>query len=166
MPGNQHRFSYFARQALDLAQGEAERLHHDVIDGEHLLVGIIRENHGIGSRVLHDLGVDAAHIRALVEELNPSKTSKSSNVPELSPVVIQVLDAALDEALQSGHSYINTEHLLLALVRQTDSVAMEVLKRLGVTTEAIRKRTYAIINPHFYIPPAPLFSLNLSKCFV
>ncbi len=156
MPNNKmERFTQRARRVLSLAQKEAERLHHKAIDTEHMLMGIMREEHGIGSRVLRDLGLELPRLQAVVEELTDSNVASNPTVPELSPAIKRILELSVDEARRIGqaqglqHYVIDTEHLLLALVRHSEGIAIEALTRFGVTPEDIRRQTRRVLQGSF-----------------
>ena len=134
------RFTQRARRVLSLAHEEAERLHHNYIGTEHLLLGLIREEGGIAGRVLRDLGLDPARVKEMVERLTGVGRNPSSRI-ELAPGTEQVLQMGIEEARRMGHHYIGTEHLLLGMVRQGEGVGMDVLRRLGITPEQIRRQT-------------------------
>lgn len=146
MPNKMERFTQRARRVLSLAQEEAERLQHNYIGTEHLLLGLMREDGGVAGRVLRDLDLEQSRVEELVERLTRA-TTRSSNVQlDLSPGTKKVLELAVDEARRMGHHYIGTEHLLLGLVRQTEGVAIDVLKRLGVSPEEVRRQTRRVLQ--------------------
>ena len=140
------RFTQRARRVLSLAQEEAERFRHSTIGTEHLLMGLMREEGGVAGRVLRDLGLEQRRIEELVERLTRASTRNGDTQIDLSPGTKRVLELAVDEARRLGHHYIGTEHLLLGLVRQTDGVAIEVLKRLGVSPEEVRRQTRRVLQ--------------------
>ncbi|MFQ5944190.1 MAG: ATP-dependent Clp protease ATP-binding subunit [Anaerolineales bacterium] len=140
MADKMERFTQRARRVLSLAHEEAERLHHNYIGTEHLLLGLIREEGGIAGRVLRDLGLDPARVKEMVERLTGVGRNPSSRI-ELAPGTEQVLQMGIEEARRMGHHYIGTEHLLLGMVRQGEGVGMDVLRRLGITPEQIRRQT-------------------------
>ena len=147
MPNNKmERFTHRARRVLTLAQEEAERLHHNTIGPEHMLLGLIREEDGISGRVLRELGIEEQRVRGLIEELTRATQRETITTLELSPVTKKILELAVDEARRMGHHYIGTEHLLLGLVRQSDGVAIDVLKRLGVSPEEVRRQTRRVLQ--------------------
>ncbi len=139
------RFTQRARRVLGLAHQEAERMRHDYIGTEHLLLGLIREEGGVAGRVLRELGLDANRVQEVVERLVGPGQSKPAKL-DLSPGTEQVLELAVDEARQMGHHYIGTEHLLLGLVRYGEGVALDVLRKLGVTAEQIRRQTRRVLQ--------------------
>jgi ATP-dependent Clp protease ATP-binding subunit ClpC len=127
------RFTQRARRVLSLAQEEAERFQHNYIGTEHLLLGLIREEGGVAGRVLRELGLDQRRVEELVERMTRATARSAMTTPELSPGTKRVLELAVDEARRMGHHYIGTEHLLLGLVRLPEGVAIDILKRLGIS---------------------------------
>jgi ATP-dependent Clp protease ATP-binding subunit ClpC len=146
VPNKMERFTQRARRVLSLAQEEAERLQHNYIGTEHLLLGLIREEGGVAGRVLRELGLEQRRVEELVERMTRATTRTSSVQPELSPGTKRVLELAVDEARRMGHHYIGTEHLLLGLVRLTEGVAIDILKRLGVSPEEVRRQTRRVLQ--------------------
>lgn len=146
MPNKMERFTQRARRVLSLAQEEAERLQHNYIGTEHLLLGLMREEGGVAGRVLRDLGLEQRRVEELVERLTRATTRTPSTQLDLSPGTKRVLELAVDEARRMGHHYIGTEHLLLGLVRQSEGVAIDVLKRLGVSPEEVRRQTRRVLQ--------------------
>ncbi len=154
MANKLERFTQRARRVLSFAQEEAERLHHGYIGTEHLLLGLIREEGGVAGRVLRELGLEYRRILEMVERLTGASRTTSTAKIDLSPGTKRVLEMAVDEARRMGHHYIGTEHLLLGLVRQNEGMAIDVLKKLGITAEQIRRQTRRVLqeNP---VQPAP-----------
>lgn len=146
MPNKMERFTQRARRVLSLAQDEAERLQHNYIGTEHLLLGLMREEGGVAGRVLRDLGLEQSRVEELVERLTRASTRTPPVQLDLSPGTKKVLELAVDEARRMGHHYIGTEHLLLGLVRQSEGVAIDVLKRLGVSPEEVRRTTRRVLQ--------------------
>ncbi len=146
MSNKMERFTQRARRVLSLAQEEAERLQHGQIGTEHLLLGLMREEGGVAGRVLRDLGLDLRRVEDLVTRLSDSGTYSSASQLDLSPGTKKVLELAVDEARRMGHHYIGTEHLLLGLVRQQEGVALDVLRRLGVSPEEVRRQTRKVLQ--------------------
>ncbi len=148
------RFTQRARRVLSLAQEEAERLRHNYIGTEHLLLGLMREEGGVAGRVMRELGLDPRRLQDTVERLSgPGQRTKVSNI-ELSPGTKRVLELAVDEARRMNQHYIGTEHLLLGLMRHNEGIAIDVLGKLGISPEQIRRQTRRVLqeNPQ---PPAP-----------
>ena len=139
------RFTQRARRVLSLAHQEAERMRHTYIGTEHLLLGLIREEGGVAGRVLRELGLEVERVQEIVERLTGSGQSRGGKL-DLSPGTQQVLEYAVEEARRMGHHYIGTEHLLLGLVRYGEGVALDVLRKLGVTPEQIRRQTRRVLQ--------------------
>jgi len=139
------RFTQRARKVLTLAHQEAERLHHNYIGTEHLLLGLILEEGGVAGRVLRDLGLETARVKDMVERLAGVGRHTGGRI-ELAPATEQVLSMAIDEARRMGHHYIGTEHLLLGMIRQGEGVGIEVLRNLGLTPEQVRRQTRRILD--------------------
>ena len=140
------RFTDRARQVLVLAQEEARRLEHGFIGTEHILVGLLAEGTGVGGHVLTDLGMtlDAAEA-AVTETIGPTPGSAKKGAPPFTPRSKKVLELALREALQLGHNYIGTEHMLLGLIRTDGSRAARVLTDLGATFDRVRAQVLALL---------------------
>jgi ATP-dependent Clp protease ATP-binding subunit ClpC len=143
---NWERFTQRARRVLSLAQEEAERLNHSYIGSEHVLIGLLREDGGIAGRVLLELGLEEDRVVAMVERLSGVGSRTPFTKIELSPSTKRVLELAVDEARRLGQHYISTEHLLLGLVRQNEGVAMDVLRKFGVSAEQIRRHTRRMLK--------------------
>jgi ATP-dependent Clp protease ATP-binding subunit ClpC len=139
------RFTQRARRVLSLAHEAAEHLRHKQIDTEHLLLGLIREEGGVAGRVLRELGLEPDRVQEIVERLVPGERTATDRI-SLSSGTEKVIQNAIEEARRLGHHYIGTEHLLLGLVRETDGVAYEVLRRFGVSPEQVRRQTRRIIQ--------------------
>ncbi len=144
---NWDRFTQRARRVLSLAQEEAERLNHNFIGSEHVLIGLLREEGGVAGRVLRELGLDAARVQAMVERLSggPGARTPFTKI-ELSPSTKRVLELAVEEARRMGQHYISTEHLLLGLTRQNNGMALEVLRKFGISPEQIRRQTRRMLK--------------------
>ena len=139
------RFTQRARRVLSLAHQEAERMRHNYIGTEHLLMGLIREEGGVAGRVLRELGLEPGRVQEMVERMTGTGTYRGGKL-ELSPGTQQVLEHAVEEARRMGHHYIGTEHILLGLVRYGEGVALDVLSKLGVTPEQIRRQTRRVLQ--------------------
>ncbi len=138
------RFTQRARRVLSLAHQEAERARQNSIGTEHLLLGLMDEEGGVAGRVLRELGLESNRVREIIERVSVESRHTDGKI-ELAPDTQQVLEYAVDEARRLGHHYIGTEHILLGLVR-VDGTAMEVLRRLGVTADQIRRQTRRVLN--------------------
>jgi ATP-dependent Clp protease ATP-binding subunit ClpC len=139
------RFTQRARRVLSLAHQEAERMRHNYIGTEHLLLGLIEEDGGVAGRVLRELGLEPQRVQEMIERLVGFGQYRGGKL-DLAPGTQQVLEQAVEEARRMGHHYIGTEHLLLGLVRHGEGVAMDVLRKLGITTEQIRRQTHRILQ--------------------
>jgi len=139
------RFTQRARRVLSLAHEEAERLHHNYIGTEHLLLGLIREEGGVAGRVLRELGLEPARVKEMIERMTGIGRHAGGKI-DLAPGTEHVLQLAVDEARQMGHHYIGTEHLLLGLIRHGEGVGLDVLRRLGVTPEQVRRQTNRLLQ--------------------
>jgi ATP-dependent Clp protease ATP-binding subunit ClpC len=139
------RFTQRARRVLSLAHQEAERMRHNSIGTEHLLLGLIREEGGVAGRVLRELGLEAERVQEIIERLTGPGQYRGGKL-DLSPGTQQVLEYAVEEARRMGHHYIGTEHLLLGLVRHGEGIALDVLRKLGVTGEQIRRQTRRVLQ--------------------
>ncbi len=148
------RFTQRARRVLSLAHQEAERARQNSIGTEHLLLGLMDEEGGVAGRVLRELGMTPDRVREVVARVSAPPVTFDPNRIELAPETQQVLEFAVDEARRLGHHYIGTEHILLGLVR-IESVAMEVLRRLGVTPDQIRRQTRRVLNESASSSPTP-----------
>ncbi len=139
---NWERFTQRARRVLSLAQEEAERLNHSYISSEHVLIGLLLEEGGVAGRVLRELGLDVNRVQAMVERLSSSPGAKTPFTKvELSPSTKRILELAVEEARTLGKHYISTEHLLLGLARQNEGMAVDVLRKFGISPEQIRRQT-------------------------
>ena len=135
------RFTKRARRVLQLAQEEAQRLNHNYIGTEHLLLGLVREENGVAVKVLQELGVEASHVVRAIERTVGRGERMPVGKPNLAPRTKRVLELAIDEARLMGHHYIGTEHLLLGLVREGDGIAVNVLRSLGINLDKVRTQT-------------------------
>jgi ATP-dependent Clp protease ATP-binding subunit ClpC len=139
------RFTQRARRVLSLAHQEAERMRHNSIGTEHLLLGLIREEGGVAGRVLRELGLESSRVQEIIERLVGFGQYRSVKL-DLAPGTQQVLEFAVDEARKMGHHYIGTEHILLGLVRYNEGVALDVLRKMGVNADQIRRQTRRVLQ--------------------
>jgi len=135
------RFTKRARQALTLAQDEAQRLGHKFIGTEHLLLGFLREGQGIAAQVLTQMGVSLDQVRRMVQDTIGREEQGAIAALELAPRTKRVLELAFDEARRFDHHYVGTEHLLLGLLREGQGIAAGILETLGIDLEAVRQET-------------------------
>jgi ATP-dependent Clp protease ATP-binding subunit ClpC len=139
------KFTDRARRVVVLAQEEARLLNHGSIGTEHLLLGIVHEGQGVAARTLESLDIRLSAVRHAVEREVPRGTSPAVGPPQFTPRAKQALEDALRESLQLGHNYIGTEHLLLGLLRNDESVASNVLRGLGLTFDRAREQVVAVL---------------------
>ncbi|MGH2472930.1 MAG: Clp protease N-terminal domain-containing protein [Candidatus Limnocylindria bacterium] len=141
------RFNDRAKRVLALAQDEAIRFNHNYIGVEHLLLGLVREGEGVAARVLDSLGVDLSKARSSVEfMIGRGDSTTSPSEITLSPRTKKVIELAIDEARKLGHGWVGTEHLLLGLAREGESVATHVLQSLGVGFDRVRHEVIATLG--------------------
>src|SRR5205814_2560223 len=145
------RFTDRARRVVVLAQEEARMLNHNYIGTEHILLGLIHEGEGVAAKALESLGISLEAVRQQVEEIiGQGQQAPSGHIP-FTPRAKKVLELSLREALQLGHNYIGTEHLLLGLVREGEGVAAQVLGKLGAELDDVR----AVVMTTLSGPQAP-----------
>jgi ATP-dependent Clp protease ATP-binding subunit ClpC len=132
------KFSERARRVLSLAQEEAQRLNHNYIGTEHILLGLVKEEEGVAARVLMNMNVSLPKMRSAVEYVIGPGEKTGNTGTGLTTRAKRVIELAIDEARQMGHNYIGTEHLLLGLLRENDGVAAGVLDSFSVTLERAR----------------------------
>jgi ATP-dependent Clp protease ATP-binding subunit ClpA len=137
------RFTERARQVVVLAQEEARRLQHNYIGPEHILLGLLREDRGLGAQALESLGVTLEPAREqLLRIVGPGEEPSGTQIPFTTPAK-QVLELALRESLALEHNYIGTEHILLGLLRQNDGVAVRILLDCEVDLADLRDELIA-----------------------
>jgi ATP-dependent Clp protease ATP-binding subunit ClpC len=140
------RFTDRARRVLVLAQEEARLLDHNFIGTEHILLGLIHEGEGVAAKALASIGISLETVREKVIETVGPAGSPAAGSPEFTPRAKKVLEFSLREALQLGHNYIGTEHLLLGLVREGEGVAAQVLVGLGAELSRIRQEVIRLVS--------------------
>ncbi len=140
------RFTDRARRVLVLAQEEARLLNHSFIGTEHILLGLIHEGEGVAAKALESLGISLEAVREKVEETIGMAGTAPSGSPPFTPRAKKVLELSLREALQLGHSYIGTEHMLLGLVREGEGVAATVLVSLGADLGRVRQQVIQLMS--------------------
>jgi ATP-dependent Clp protease ATP-binding subunit ClpC len=140
------RFTDRARRVLVLAQEEARLLNHSFIGTEHILLGLIHEGEGVAAKALESLGISLEAVREKVEETIGPAGSAPTGSPPFTPRAKKVLELSLREALQLGHNYIGTEHMLLGLVREGEGVAAQVLISLGADLAKVRQQVIQLIS--------------------
>jgi ATP-dependent Clp protease ATP-binding subunit ClpC len=135
------RFSKRARKVLTMAQEEAQRLNHNYIGTEHLLLGLVKEDQGVAVKVLRELGVEPMQVVKAIERAVGRGDRPPYGKPTLAPRTKRVIELSVEEARLMGHQYIGTEHLLLGLVREGEGIAVNVLRSLGVSLDKVRTAT-------------------------
>jgi len=142
------RFTDRARRTVVFAQEEARMLNHNYIGTEHILLGLLREEEGVAAKALTSLGVSLEAVRRDVGEI----VGRGSEVPRghipFTPRAKKVLELSLREALQLGHNYIGTEHILLGLIREGEGVAAQVLQKLGADLNRVRQTVVQLLSEH------------------
>jgi ATP-dependent Clp protease ATP-binding subunit ClpC len=140
------RFTDRARRVVVLAQEEARMLNHNYIGTEHILLGLIHEGEGVAAKGLETLGISLEAVRAQVEEIiGQGQQAPSGHIP-FTPRAKKVLELSLREALQLGHNYIGTEHILLGLIREGEGVAAQVLVKLGADLTRVRQQVIQLLS--------------------
>lgn len=140
------RFTPRARGAVDAATQAARALGHNFVGSEHLLLGLLAEPQGLAALVLAEAGVERAAVEAKVLEAVPRTTGPLPDNPLYIPQASLALQGALGEALRLGHNDIGTEHILLGLVQERDTLAVRILGEFGVSPEWIRTRLDDRVN--------------------
>ncbi|MGD0242268.1 MAG: ATP-dependent Clp protease ATP-binding subunit [Streptosporangiaceae bacterium] len=148
------RFTDRARRVVVLAQEEARMLNHNYIGTEHILLGLIHEGEGVAAKALESLGISLDAVRQQVEEIiGQGQQAPSGHIP-FTPRAKKVLELSLREALQLGHNYIGTEHILLGLIREGDGVAAQVLVKLGADLNRVRQQVIQLLHGYQGKEPA------------
>ncbi len=140
------RFSDRARRVVVLAQEEARMLNHNYIGTEHLLLGLIQEGEGVAAKALESMGISLEAVRDQVEEIIGRGSSPPTGHIPFTPRAKKVLELSLREALQLGHNYIGTEHILLGLIREGEGVAAQVLMKLGADLDRVRNTVVQLLT--------------------
>jgi hypothetical protein len=139
-------FTDRARRAVVLAQEEAQLMQRDLIGTEHLLLGLIHEGEGLAATALESIGLSLQTVREQAREEGARVATRSSRSPKFSPLALQVIDRARQEASQLEQNFIGTEHLLLSLLRDEDGVAARVLGHLGKDLSDIRDTVLRLVS--------------------
>ncbi|MGI4894312.1 MAG: Clp protease N-terminal domain-containing protein, partial [Janthinobacterium lividum] len=140
------RFTDRARRVVVLAQEEARMLNHNYIGTEHILLGLIHEGEGVAAKALESLGISLDAVREQVQEIiGQGQQAPSGHIP-FTPRAKKVLELSLREALQLGHNYIGTEHILLGLIREGEGVAAQVLVKLGADLNRVRQQVIQLLS--------------------
>ena len=140
------RFTDRARRVVVLAQEEARMLNHNYIGTEHILLGLIHEGEGVAAKALESLSISLGAVREQVQEIiGQGQQAPSGHIP-FTPRAKKVLELSLREALQLGHNYIGTEHILLGLIREGEGVAAQVLVKLGADLSRVRQQVIQLLS--------------------
>ena len=148
------RFTDRARRVVVLAQEEARMLNHNYIGTEHILLGLIHEGEGVAAKALESLGISQEAVRQQVEEIIGQGQHASSGHIPFTPRAKKVLELSLREALQLGHDYIGTEHILLGLICEGEGVAAQVLVKLGADLNRVRQQVGQLLQGYQGKEPA------------
>ncbi len=159
------RFTDRARRVVVLSQEEARLLNHNYIGTEHILLGLVHEAEGVAAKALSTLSISLEAVRSQVEEvIGQGGSSPSGHIP-FTPRAKKVLELSLREALQLGHNYIGTEHILLGLVREGEGVAAQVLVDLGADLSRVRRTVIELLSGYSGPEPPtgemPLYGLDM-----
>jgi ATP-dependent Clp protease ATP-binding subunit ClpC len=140
------RFTDRARRVVVLAQEEARMLNHNYIGTEHILLGLIHEGEGVAAKALESMNISLEAVRQQVEEIiGQGQAAPTGHIP-FTPRAKKVLELSLREALQLGHNYIGTEHILLGLIREGEGVAAQVLQKLGADLNRVRQTVIQLLS--------------------
>ena len=142
-----HRFTDRARKVMQLANQEAQRLNHEHIGTEHVLLGLVKEGYGVAANVLKSLGADVRTMRRAVEKMFPKRPDAvTPGKLTLTPRARTVIKYSMEEARNLNHNYVGTEHILLGLVREREGAAVQILLGFGLGPERIRAAVVAILG--------------------
>ena len=141
------RFTDRARKVMQLANQEAQRLNHEYIGTEHILLGLVKEGSGVAANVLKNLEIDLRKIRLEIEKLvqNGPDMVTMGKLPQ-TPRAKKVIEYSMEEARNLNHNYVGTEHLLLGLIREQEGVAAQVLMNLGLKLEDVREEVLNLLG--------------------
>src|SRR5688572_10283004 len=140
------RFTDRARRVVVLAQEEAKMLNHNYIGTEHILLGLIHEGEGVAAKALESLGISLDGVCEQVQDIiGQGQQQPTGHIP-FTPRAKKVLELSLREALQLGHNYIGTEHILLGLIRESEGVAAQVLVKLGADLSRVRQQVIQLLS--------------------
>jgi ATP-dependent Clp protease ATP-binding subunit ClpC len=147
------KFTERARKALSLSQEEAQRLQHNYIGTEHLLLGLIREDEGVAAKVLLNLGVRLDEARQNIAAIIGRGDQAVPGSIGLTPRAKKVIELAVDEARKMNHHAIGTEHILLGLVREGEGIAAHTIESMGVSLTRVREETLRVLKQARPAPP-------------
>jgi hypothetical protein len=157
------RFTDRARRVVVLAQEEARLLNHNYIGTEHILLGLVHEEQGVAARALTELGISLEAVRAqVVEIIGMGQRAPTGHIP-FTPRAKKVLELSLREALQFGHDYIGTEHILLGMIREGEGVAAQVLVKLGASQDRVRRQVVQLLSGYADVEQESLGQVRLGQ---
>ena len=140
------RFTDRARRVVVMAQEEARTLNHNFVGTEHILLGLLREGEGLAAKALESLGIGLDAVRQQVEEIiGRGEHTPTAHIP-FTPRAKKVLELSLTEAVQLGHEYVGTEHILLGLIREGEGVAAQVLVKQGADLDRVRQQVVQLLE--------------------
>ena len=148
------RYTDRARRVVVLAQEEARMLNHNYIGTEHILLGLIHEGEGVAAKALESLGISLQAVRQQVQDIIGRGQQAPSGHIAFTPRANTVLELASQEALQLGHNYIGTEHILLGLIREGEGVAAQILVKLGADLNRVRQQVIQLLHGYHGKEPA------------
>ena len=149
------RFTDRARRVVVLAQEESRMLNHNYIGTEHILLGLIHEGEGVAALTLDSLSISLEAVRREVEQIiGEGQAAQAGHIP-FTPRAKKVLELSLREALQLGHNYIGTEHILLGLIREGEGVAARVLQKLGADLNRVRQTVIQLLSGYPVVEEIP-----------
>jgi hypothetical protein len=147
------RFTDRARKVMQLANQEAQRLNHEYIGTEHILLGLVKEGSGVAANVLKNLDIDLRKIRLEIEKVvQPGPDMVTRGKLPQTPRAKKVIEYSIEEARNLNHNYVGTEHLLLGLLREQEGVANHVLSKMGIALQVVRQEVLNIIGQYNYVP--------------
>src|SRR5262245_38906463 len=149
------RFTDRARKVMRLANQEAQRFNHEYIGTEHILLGLVKEGSGVAANVLKNLDIDLRKVRLEVEKIVRPGTADMEQIGKLpqTPRAKRVIEYAIAEARNLNHNYVGTEHLLLGLLHDEETVAAQVLMNLGLKLEDVREEVLNLLGQPALSPP-------------
>jgi ATP-dependent Clp protease ATP-binding subunit ClpA len=153
MANRMERFTQRARRVLSVAQEEANRMKHNAIGTEHLLVGLMRVEGGVAERALKNTGLELSKVKSCIAQLTSDYTRTPGAQVDLTDELKKVLERAGEEAKNLNHPYIGTEHLLLGLTRNPQGLALEIFNKLNVSPDEITQQTQNLLQE---LPPPPI----------
>ena len=157
------RFTDRARRVVVLAQEEARMLRHNHIGTEHILLGLIREGGGVAAQALESMDISLEDVRRQVEEVIGLGQGVTTGHIPFTPRAKKVLEHSLREALQLGHTYIGTEHILLGLVREGEGVAAQVLERYGANIDRVRQTVIELLSGYAGVQSAAVGAASVEE---